>query len=224
MLFYTLSRLGSICRGLACYCSYSISCHALAVSAEAWHAILYFITPWQYLYRLGMLFYILSHLGSICRSLAYYSIFNHALAVSAEARHTILYLITPWQHLPNDKVRQTSKNPSYKSANWNLKNILELQKPKLQKPELRKLQVEQTETCRRAGVRGTLWIRWQGCGFRKCQRILDWPARQIWNNSCQNFRKNNIRVGRGAGALGARGAKKERPWLGRGELQKFRGR
>ena len=34
ILLYILSRLGSICRGLACY---SISCHALAVSAEAWH-------------------------------------------------------------------------------------------------------------------------------------------------------------------------------------------
>ena len=42
MLLYILSRLGSICRGLA--------------SAEAWHAILYLATPWQYLLRLGMLF------------------------------------------------------------------------------------------------------------------------------------------------------------------------
>ena len=38
MLFYILLRLGSISRGLACY---SLSCHALAVSAEAWHPILY---------------------------------------------------------------------------------------------------------------------------------------------------------------------------------------
>ena len=67
-----LSRLDSIRQGLACY---SISYHALAVSAEAWHAILYLITPWwypprlaiPYLFtpwqhppRLGMLFYILS--------------------------------------------------------------------------------------------------------------------------------------------------------------------
>ena len=37
MTFYILSRLGSIRRGLA---SYSISYHALAASAEAWHAIL----------------------------------------------------------------------------------------------------------------------------------------------------------------------------------------
>ena len=37
----------------------------IEVSAEAWHAILYLITPWQYLQRLGILFYILSRLGSI---------------------------------------------------------------------------------------------------------------------------------------------------------------
>ena len=42
MLYYILSRLGSICPGLACY---SISYHALAVSAQAWHATLYLITP-----------------------------------------------------------------------------------------------------------------------------------------------------------------------------------
>ena len=49
MLLDILSRLGSNCRGLACY---SISYHALAVTAEAWHATLYPITPWQYLPRL----------------------------------------------------------------------------------------------------------------------------------------------------------------------------
>ena len=54
----------------------------IEVSAEAWHATLYLITPWQHLPRLGMLFYlitpwqclprhgilpyILSRLGSIC--------------------------------------------------------------------------------------------------------------------------------------------------------------
>ena len=32
-----------------------------------------------------------------------------------------------------------------------------------------------------------------------------------------------VRVGRGAGALWARGAKKQRPWLGRGALQNFGG-
>ena len=55
MLLYIVSCLGSICLGLA--------------SAEAWHAILFPVTPWQYLLRLGMLlqlFYILSCLGSIC--------------------------------------------------------------------------------------------------------------------------------------------------------------
>ena len=86
MLSYISSPLGSIIRGLACY---SVSYHALAVSSEALHAILYLITPWQYqprlaiLYlitpwqyppRLGMLFYILSRLGSIRRGLACYSI------------------------------------------------------------------------------------------------------------------------------------------------------
>ena len=53
MLFYILSRLGSIRRGLLFYilssrlgsihrglASHSISYHALAASAEAWHAIL----------------------------------------------------------------------------------------------------------------------------------------------------------------------------------------
>ena len=161
MLFYilSLSRLGSIRRGLA---SYSISYHALAVSAEAWHAILYLImpwqhpprlgvliTPWQYPPRIGMLFYILSRLGSISRGLASlsrlgsisrglacYSISYHALAASAEAWHpyhalavsteawqAILYLIMPWQHPPRLGM---------------LFYILEAQ-------------VEQTETCRRAG-------------------------------------------------------------------------
>ena len=137
MLFYVLSRLGSICQGLACY---YISCHALAVSAEAWHAFLYLVTPWQYLLRLGILLYILSHLGSICRGLscfsnilsrlgsicrglacfsilsrlgsiclglAVHSVSYHALAVSAKG--------------------STSKNPSYKSSSWNLKNNSGLQ-------------------------------------------------------------------------------------------------
>ena len=90
MLFYILSLLGSIPLGLACY---SICYHALAVSTKAcqWHAILYVITPWQHPPRLGMLFYILSRLGSICRSLACQSTLYHALAVSAQAWHAILY-------------------------------------------------------------------------------------------------------------------------------------
>ena len=71
MLLYLLSHLGSTLRGLACYsischchalavpsvACYSISYHALAVPAEALHAIIYLITPWQYQQRLGMLFY-----------------------------------------------------------------------------------------------------------------------------------------------------------------------
>ena len=44
----------------------------IKVFAQAWHAILYLITltPWQYPPKLGMLFYILSRLGSISRGLA----------------------------------------------------------------------------------------------------------------------------------------------------------
>ena len=145
MLLYISSRLGNICLGLASAEAwhailylvtpwqylprlgmYSLSCHALtvsaktwhatlisyyalAVSAEAWHSILYLVTPWQYLprlstlavsaannlQRLGILFYILSRLSSICRGLACYSISYYALAVSAKAWHSILYLITP---------------------------------------------------------------------------------------------------------------------------------
>ena len=47
----------------------------IEVSAQAWNATLYPITPcqWQYLPRLGMLFYILSRLGSICQGLACHS-------------------------------------------------------------------------------------------------------------------------------------------------------
>ena len=57
----------------------------IEVSAEAWHAIHYLVTPWQYLPRLG-----------VCRGLACYSISCRALTVSAEAWHAILYLATPW--------------------------------------------------------------------------------------------------------------------------------
>ena len=91
--FYILSRIGSICWGLG-----SISYHALEVSAEAWHSILHLITPWQYSPRLGIRFYILLCVGSICRGLAFNSISYHAVAVSTEAWHSILYLIThcPW--------------------------------------------------------------------------------------------------------------------------------
>ena len=84
MQFIIISRLGRICLGLEYY---SIRIYvsarlgssrrgrkrAMVVSANAWHAILYLITPWQYSPRLGM-------------------------AVSAEALKAILYLITPWQY------------------------------------------------------------------------------------------------------------------------------
>ena len=84
---------------------YPYSLHSMIeVSAEAWHAILYLITPWQYPPRLGMLFYILSRLCSILtglaclscldcirRGLACYSISYHALAVSAQACYSISY-------------------------------------------------------------------------------------------------------------------------------------
>ena len=162
MLFYILSHLGSICQadsicqGLACH---SISCHSLAVSAKqivsakAWHAILYLVTPGQYLPRLGMLFYILSHLGSICQGLACYSISCHALAVSAEAWHAMSHLGSICRGLACYSISchalavsaegQTSKIPSgrtYKCSSLkltlNLKNNPRLQKPKLQKPEL----------------------------------------------------------------------------------------
>ena len=97
VLFYFLSHLGSIQPGWACY---SISYHALAVSAKAGHAILYLITPRQYPLTLGMLFFILSCLGSILQGWACYSISYHALTVSAEAGNANLYPVTPWQYLP----------------------------------------------------------------------------------------------------------------------------
>ena len=80
---------------------------------------LYLFTPWKYLPRLGILFYILLRLGSVCLGLAFYFtsyhalavtaeawqamlISYHALAVSADAWHFTLYLITPssWQYVP----------------------------------------------------------------------------------------------------------------------------
>ena len=100
MSFYILSRLDSVCRGLA-------------------YAILYLITPWQYPPRLGMLFYILSRLGSIRRR----------------------------TNLQKPKLRKLKSKEKSSTA-------------KAQAPKTRatKAQVEQIETCRRAGVRGTLWI------------------------------------------------------------------
>ena len=121
MMFYILSRLGSISRGLA-FCS--ISYHALAKSAEAWHSVLYLVTPWQSPPRLGMLFYIKSCLCSILRGLAFCSISYPGLAVSAEG--------------------SSPENPSYDSSKRQNKTPSRtpgpgLRKPELQKPELQKL-------------------------------------------------------------------------------------
>ena len=104
MLFDILSHLGSIRRGLACY---NISYHALAVSAEAWYAILYLITSWQVPPRLGVLFYIAWRANLILSRLG-------PLTSSAEG--------------------PTSKNPSYESSGR--KNNPELRKHKLQIPSL----------------------------------------------------------------------------------------
>ena len=76
MLFSVLSCLGSILQGLAC-CSISYNTLAVTVSAKAWHALWYLITPWQYL-PLG-------------HCLACFSIPYHALVLSAEACFNILY-------------------------------------------------------------------------------------------------------------------------------------
>ena len=158
-------------RGLACY---SISYHALAVSTEAWH-------PYHALavsQRLGMLSYILSlsRLGSIRRGLACYSISYHALAVSAQACYPISYhalavsaeawhaiLYPPWQYLPRLGM---------------LFYIWEAQ-------------VEQTETCRRAGSERHLVSmprRFQI--LQVAEDTLLASAANLQYNSCQKFRKN----------------------------------
>ena len=64
------------------------------------------------------------------------------LGASAEARHAILYLITPWQYPPRLGMLITPWQ--YPLRLGMVFYILEAQ-------------VEQTETYRRAGVRGTLW-------------------------------------------------------------------
>ena len=154
VLFCILSRLGSLRQGSAalecypiCYHAseawlaipylitpgqyrqrlgcYSIYYHALAVSAKAlqpWHAISYHAL--QYPPRLGLLFHILSRLGSISLGLAFYSMLSHALAVSAEAWHAILYIIMPWQYPPRPICYHAFKLGSIR------------RKSKLQKPEL----------------------------------------------------------------------------------------
>ena len=70
MLFYILSRLDSIRRGLAFYSIMILS-------------RLGSICPIPPKPQAGMLFYIVSRLCSISRGLAFYSISYHALAVSA---------------------------------------------------------------------------------------------------------------------------------------------
>ena len=124
MLFYILSYLGSIHQGLACC---SISYYALAVSAEAWHAILYLI----------------SHLAK--------------LAVSTKAWHAILYLITPWQYPPRlgmlfyilyHALAVSTEGPTSKDQSYS--RTAKAQAPKTKDM---KAQAKQTETCRRAGVR-----------------------------------------------------------------------
>ena len=104
MLFYILSRLGSICWGLACNSNILSQLGTVSRICE------------------GLVcFSILSRLGSICPGLALYFISDHALAVSAKG--------------------PVSKNPSYKSSSWDLKNNPGLQKPRLQEPELWKLKL-----------------------------------------------------------------------------------
>ena len=192
MLFYILSprRLGSIRRGLACYSM--ISCHALAVScgtqwlsAEAWHAILYLVTPWQYPPRLGTLFYLLSRLGSISRGC-------HALAVSARFRRGLAcYSISLPDSLAASAKGLTSKIPRLSLGSQATKaqverTIQESRTAKAQAPKIRATiaQVEQTETCRRAGMRGSLWTCRGGCRFlaaarhhsqRSAVTLAPWP-------------------------------------------------
>ena len=83
-----------------------------------------------------MLLYILSRLGSICQGLA-----------STEAWHAILYLVTltPWQYPQKDQPPKTQAKEQSRTA-----------KAQAPKTPATKAQVEQTQTCRRAGVRDTL--------------------------------------------------------------------
>ena len=141
----------------------------IEVSVEAWHAILYLVTPWQYLPRLGMQFYILSRLGSVCRGLVFCSISFHALAVSAEAWHAILYIVTPWQYLPrlgmlfyilsrlgSIRKRTNLQKPKVQKLKLRLKEQSRTAKSQAPKSRATKAHIEQTETCRRAEVRDTL--------------------------------------------------------------------
>ena len=77
------------------------------------------ITPWQYLPRLGMLFYVLSLLGSISK-------------------------------------RTNLQKPKLQKLKLKLKEQSLTAKAQAPKTRATKAQVEQTERCRRAGVRDTL--------------------------------------------------------------------
>ena len=132
MLFYILSRLG-ILWGLACLSRLGSIClrlprlgmlfYILSRPGSICRGLQFYILSRLCSIHPGLLFYIFSRLGSIHLGLACYSISYHALVVSSKAWHAILYL--PWQHLPRLGM---------------LFYIL-----------LVETQVEQTETCRRAG-------------------------------------------------------------------------
>ena len=99
---------------------------------------LYLITPWQYPPKLGMLFYILSRLGSIQVYLdlacCVMPLSYHALAVSAKSWNAILDLIKSWQfplkYKPAktratkaqvEKTNQDCESPNQKPKLWKLK-------------------------------------------------------------------------------------------------------
>ena len=81
-----------------------------------------------------MLFYLVT-LGSICLGLAFYSIF-----------------ITPWHYLQKDQ----PPNTLVTKLKLKLKEQSRTAKAHIPKTRATKAQIEQTETCRRAGVRDTL--------------------------------------------------------------------
>ena len=97
------------------------------------------VKPWQYLPRLGILFY-------------YY----RALAVSAEAWHSIPNLITPWHQVGSISKRTSLQKPKLQNLKLKFKKQSRTAKAQAPKTRATKAEVEQTETCRRAGVRDTL--------------------------------------------------------------------
>ena len=111
-------------------------------------------SSWQYLPRLGMLFYILSRFGRIRWGLACCSISWNALAVSAEVWHAILYLITPWQYQARLGMllfyvlsRLGSVSRGLECFFYLLSRLgsicrrTNLQKPKLRKPKFKKIEL-----------------------------------------------------------------------------------